>query len=186
MIHSCRLARYVIQTCYTIRCLLPISMPLQPHYCLLVTACMALFRRRQGYLSGDYFSVTPVFRTESMLLLKSTFIFLKAPSVKQSFSIFTCCALVRNRTLMISCLCNVLFMGLQHDTTLDSLSALDREISLKNIHTYIHTFIQAWREPVFHRLLESGFAPSALSLRLSELWKVFWSIIPFYFLFRFG
>ena len=34
---------------------------------------------------------------------------------------------------MISCLCNVLFTELQHDTTLDSLSALDREISLKNI-----------------------------------------------------
>ena len=79
------------------------------------------------------------------------------------FSIFTCRALVRNRTLMISCLCNVLFTGLQHDTTLDSLSALYHEISLKNIHTYIQT----WPEPVFHRLLDSSFAPSALSLRLN-------------------
>ena len=52
---------------------------------------------------------------------------------------FTWRALVRNRTLKISCLCNVLFTGLQHDTFLDSPSALDREISLKNIHTYIHT-----------------------------------------------
>ena len=110
---------------------------------LLVIACMAWFRRRQGYLSCDYFSVTPVFRTESMLLLKFTCIFLKAPSRKQSFFIFTCRALVKNRTLMISCLCNVLFTGLQHDTTLDSLSALDREISLKNIRTYKQTWPEA-------------------------------------------
>ena len=89
----------------------------------------------------DFFSVTPVFRTESMLLLKFTCIFLKALSRKQSFSIFTSRALVRNRTLMISCLCNVLFTGPQHDTTLDSLTALDREISLKK-HTSIHTYIQ--------------------------------------------
>ena len=72
-----------------------------------------------------------------MLLLKFTWIFLKAPSRKHFFSIFTCRALVRNRTLMISCLCNVLFTGLQHDTTLDSPSALDREIFLKK--TCIHT-----------------------------------------------
>ena len=50
---------------------------------ILVIACMV--RRRQGYLSYDYFSVTPVFPTESMLLLKFTCIFLKAPSRKQSF-----------------------------------------------------------------------------------------------------
>ena len=87
--------------------------------------------------SCDYFSVTPVFRTESMLLLKFTCISWRHLQGNNLFSIFTCRALVRNRTLMISCLCNVLFTGLQHDTTLDSLSALDREISLKNIHTYI-------------------------------------------------
>ena len=52
---------------------------------LLVIACMAWFRRRQGYLSCDYFSVTPVFRTESMLLLKFTCILLKAPSRKHFF-----------------------------------------------------------------------------------------------------
>ena len=34
--------------------------------------------------------------------------------------------LFRNRALIISCLCNVLFTGLQHDTTFDSLSVLDR------------------------------------------------------------
>ena len=94
----------------------------------------------------DFFSVTPVFRTESVLLLKFTCIFLKAPSRKQHFfSIFTWRALVRNRTLMIPCLCNVLFTGLQYDTTLDSLSALNCEISLKKhtyIHMYIHTYIQ--------------------------------------------
>ena len=52
---------------------------------VLVIACMACFRRRQGYLSCDYFSVMPVFRTESMLLPKFTCIFLKAPSRKQFF-----------------------------------------------------------------------------------------------------
>ena len=36
-------------------------------------------------LSCDYLSVTPVFRTESMLLLKFTCIFLKAPSRKHFF-----------------------------------------------------------------------------------------------------
>ena len=46
---------------------------------------------------------------------------------------------------MISCLCNVLFTGLQHDTTLDPLSALDREISLKNIHTNKHTYIHTYK-----------------------------------------
>ena len=80
-----------------------------PRPTLLVIACMAWFRRRQGYLSCDNFSVTPVFRTESMLLLKFTCIFLKAPSRKQFFFYFPWRALVRNRTLMISCLCNVLF-----------------------------------------------------------------------------
>ena len=66
--------------------------------------------------------------------------FLESTFKEAIFSIFTCHTLVRNRTLMISCLCNELFTGLQHDTTSDSLSALEREISLKNIHTYIVTY----------------------------------------------
>ena len=78
------------------------------------------------------------------------------------FVIFARRALVRNRSPMI-CLCNELFTGLEHDTTLDSLNALDREISLKNIQTYM-----ALPEPAFHRLLDSGFAPSALSLCLNN------------------
>ena len=100
------------------------------------------------------------------------------------FSIFTWRALVRNRTLMISCLCNVLFTGLQHDTTLHSLSTLDREISLKNIHTnkhtYIHTYItymQTWPETIFYRFLYSCFAPSALSLRLNNNTNWTWRLI---------
>ena len=47
--------------------------------------------------------------------------FLEGTFKEAIFSIFTWRALVRNRTLMISCLCNALFTGLQHDTTLDSL-----------------------------------------------------------------
>ena len=46
--------------------------------------------------------------------------------------------LVQHRTLMIHCLCNVLFTGLQSGTNLDSLSALYREIPFKK--TYIHTY----------------------------------------------
>ena len=37
------------------------------------------------------------------------------------------------------------------------------------IQTYLHTYnIQTWPEPVLHRLLDSGFATSALSLRLKK------------------
>ena len=101
----------------------------------LVIACMAWFRRRQGYLSYDYFSVTLSFRTESSYAAAKIHMhFWKHLQGSNLFPIFTCRALVRNQTLMISFLCNALFAGLQHDTTLYSLSALDREISLKNIH----------------------------------------------------
>ena len=63
---------------------------------------------------------------------------------------------------------NGVFTGLQHATTLDSLGALDPEISLKNIHTNKHTYIHTWHKSDFYRLLDSGFAPSALSLRLNN------------------
>ena len=33
--------------------------------------------------------------------------------------------------------------------------------------TYVHTYIQTWPEPIFYRLLDTVFAPSALSLRLN-------------------
>ena len=37
------------------------------------------------------------------------------------------------------------------------------------IQTYLHTYnIQTWPEPVLHRLLDSVFTPSALSLRLNK------------------
>ena len=60
---------------------------------------------------------------------------------KETILFFTWHALVGNRTLMLSCLCNVLFTGLQYDTTLDSLSALDRQMSLKT-YIYVGTYIQ--------------------------------------------
>ena len=68
---------------------------------------------------------------------------------------------------MISCLCNELFTGLQHDTTLDSLSALEREISLKNIHTYIVTYKHDLSQFSF-ACWYSSFVPLALSLCLNN------------------
>ena len=57
-------------------------------------------------------------------------------------------------------------------SNMTSLIALKRGKSLKNIHTYkityLPTYKQTWLEPVFHRLLDSGFAPSALSIRLNN------------------
>ena len=81
-----------------------------------------------------------------------------------------CDAPVTNPVRMGPCLCNVLFIGLQQGTTFAPLSTLSREISLKNMQTYIHihTYIHKSPEPVFHRSLESGFTPSALSLRLKS------------------
>ena len=46
---------------------------------------------------------------------------------------------------------------------MDSLGALNRQIFWKTIHTNIHTYIHTWPEPLFYRLLDSGFAPSTLS-----------------------
>ena len=81
-----------------------------------------------------------------------------------------CDAPVTNPVRMGPCLCNVLFIGLQQGTTFAPLSTLSREISLKNMQTYIHihTYIHKSPEPVFHRSLESGFTPPALSLRLKS------------------
>ena len=120
---------------------------------------MAWFKRRQGCFlwSCDYFSGAPVFLTESMLLLKFTCIFLKTPLRKPRcmelkkaifFSIFSWLALVSNRTPLIPCPCNVLFTELQSGTTLDSLSALDHEISLKK-HTCIGMYIPGGPKKTF-------------------------------------
>ena len=106
---------------------------------ILVIACMAWLRRRQGYLSCDYFSVTPVFRTESMLLLKFTDIFLKAPSRKQSFFYFDMTRHVRNHTLVISCLCNVCTI---HGATTwhhFGFAKCSRSWDILEKHTYIQT-----------------------------------------------
>ena len=74
---------------------------------------------------------------------------------------------------IISCLISVLFTWLSDGTTLDSLGALNRQMFAKSIDTYtttcIHIYIHAWPEPIFYRLLDSCFAPSALSPRLNKL-----------------
>ena len=80
------------------------------------------------------------------------------------FGSFTRRALVRSRTPMIWCLSNARSWDLHFGTSLVALRALVREIITNTIHTYIHT----WPNSDFHRLFDSGFAPSALSLRLNE------------------
>ena len=69
---------------------------------------------------------------------------------------------------IISCLSSLLFTRLSYGTTLNSLCALNRQIFAKPIHANIYTCIHTWPEPIFYRLLDSGFAPSALSLRLNK------------------
>ena len=73
---------------------------------------------------------------------------------------------------IISCLSSVLFKRLSYGTTLDSLGALNHQIFAKTTHTYMHTYTQTythtWPEQIFYWLLDSGFAPSALSLRLNK------------------
>ena len=66
---------------------------------------------------------------------------------------------------MILCLRNARSGDLHFDTSSVALRALVREIIPNTIPTYIYTSSRS----DFHRLLDSGFAPSALSLRLNDL-----------------
>ena len=66
---------------------------------------------------------------------------------------------------MIVCLSNARSGDLHFDTSFVALHALVREIIPNTIQTYIHTYIHDLSD--FHRLFDSGFAPSALSLRLN-------------------
>ena len=91
-------------------------------------------------------------------------IFLHSGIFVDFFAIFTCHALVGYRTQLNSFLSNVAFNGLANSTDLNSVCAVNCEIYVKNIQIYIHT----WPKPVFHRLLDFGFAPSARSLRLNK------------------
>ena len=83
----------------------------------------------------------------------------------------------------LSFLSNVAFNGLANGTDLNSVCAVNCEIYVKNIqityihtyiHAYIHTYIHTWPKPVFHRLLDFGFAPSARSLRLNYHYGMWW------------
>ena len=49
-----------------------------------------------------------------------------------------------------------------------ALRALVREIFTNTIHTQPPTYLPTWPRSDFHRLFNSGFAPSALSLRLNS------------------
>ena len=84
-------------------------------------------------------------------------------------------ALVGSRAPMIWCLSNARSGDLQFGTSFIALRALVREIIPNTIPTYIHT----WPKSDFHRLFDSGFAPSALSLRLNHhRWHYASSAIP--------
>ena len=103
-------------------------------------------------------------------------IFLHSGIFVDFFAIFTCHALVGYRTQLNSFLSNVAFNGLANGTDLNSVCAVNCEIYVKNIQIYIHT----WPKPVFHRLLDFGFAPSARSLRLKNfMWIMFPAIYWF-------
>ena len=79
------------------------------------------------------------------------------------FGSFARRALVRSCTPMIWCLSNARSGDLHFGISFVALRALVREIIPNTIHTHPHT----WPNSDFHRLFDSGFAPSALSLRLN-------------------
>ena len=68
---------------------------------------------------------------------------------------------------MIWCLSNARSGDLHFGISFVALRALVREIIPNTIHTYPHT----WPNSDFHRLFDSGFAPSALSLRLKKCFR---------------
>ena len=53
--------------------------------------------------------------------------FLEGTFKKAIFSILTWCMLVRNLTLILSCLCNALFTGLQHKVGIPNFVSGPRE-----------------------------------------------------------
>ena len=85
------------------------------------------------------------------------------------FGNFARLALVRSRTPMILCLSNARSGEVHFGVSFVALRALVREIIQNTIHTHIHTYIHTWPKSDFHRLFDSGFAPSALSLRLNYI-----------------
>ena len=64
----------------------------------------------------------------------------------------------------VSNVSNVISMAVPYGATFAPVSALSPEKSIKNI---IYVYIHMWPEPVFDRLSDYGFWPSALSLRLN-------------------
>ena len=123
-----------------------------------MSACTTWSRRRQGRRLIIVSDIA-VLGTESRLSPLFTWFFIWMPllllfSTRRVF--------VRNRIPMI-CLCNVLcsicttyilITGLRYGATLVSLVLYIVRYPWK---TYKHTYIHAWPEPVFHRLLDSAF-----------------------------
>ena len=84
----------------------------------------------------------------------------------------TCHALAGKTTALKTCLSNVLSKTLPYCTTFGSVSALSLENPRKTykhicINTYIHDL-----SPSFHCVNPSGFAASALTLRLNDSQKM--------------
>ena len=125
----------------------------------LVIACMTCFRRRHCRLS---FFLSNWLSSEIRVgFCHYSRAFFALGAIY--FAIFARRALVRSRTPMILCLSNARSGDLHFGTSFVALRALVREIIPNTIYTYMHT----WPKSDFHRLFDSGFAPSALSLRLN-------------------
>ena len=110
--------------------------------------------------SGAMPFAVAIFWTKSRLLPVFTCILALSATY---FGNFARCALVWSRTPMILCLSNARSWYLHFGISFVALRALVREIIPNTIHTHPHT----WPNSDFHRLFDSGFAPSALSLRLN-------------------
>ena len=109
-----------------------------------------------------------------MLLLKFACIILKAPSRKQSLLYFhmTRARYERHPDAIMPMQCSIYVAITWHHFGFAKYSRC-WDIFEKHTYVYIHTNKQTWPGPVFHRLLDSGSAPSALSLRLKKCAMMF-------------
>ena len=130
----------------------------------LVITYMAWFRRSRRHCCLSLFAQMSVFWTKSRLLPVFTCIFALSATY---FDILARRALIKSHNPMILCLSNARSGYLHFGASFVALRALIREIIPNTIHTHI-THPPTWPNSNFHRLFDSGFASSALSLRLNK------------------